>query len=324
VIFLKDGEFGVMSEQDLKIFNFNLKPQKIVLQKINTNLLQIHKGKFSCFMEQEIWQSAKACSNTIFGLLQDKKAQTILMQKLKTSKNIHIVACGTALHAGMIFKYLLEYYCKLVVSLDFASEFRYKNPFLSKDSLCFFISQSGETADTLASLELAKTKKAFCVAITNSPQSTITRFANLTLQTNAGPEVAVASTKAFFAQMSAIYYIHTIFCQNSKTKQPFFVNEILKTAKILEKFLPEKNLEKIVPLLSSKQSLFFVGRGLDYLLSLEGALKLKEITYIHCEAFAGGELKHGAISLITKGTPVVALAIQEKILSKMISNTKEG
>ncbi len=323
VVFLKDCEMGFIEKNNLAVFNFNLVKKKYEPTTISANCFQTQKGNFSSFMEKEIWQASKTIENTLSYLKADEKLKKVLDSKLNNLKNIHIVACGTALHAGMVFKYLLERDCRLSVFLDCASEFRYKNPILDKNSLCFFVSQSGETADTLASLKLAKSQKAFCVAITNSFQSSITRMANISVYTKAGQEIAVASTKAFFGQLSAICFLHTLVCKHFNIKPSFSVDELNKISKKLEEFSVEKDLQSLVPILCQKQSLFFVGRGLDFLLSLEGALKLKEITYIHCEAFAGGELKHGSLSLLDENSVVIVLITQKKLKQKMLSNLNE-
>jgi len=320
VINLEDGDYGYISKKEIKIFN----NQKEVNRKISTiteNFNEISIGKHSCFMEKEISEGGYAIKNTLLHL---KNLDFSKLKKvIKGCDKIFVTACGTALHAGMVFKYILETKCKINVILDCASEFRYKNFAITKKSLCIFISQSGETADTLSCALYAKKKKAFCVAITNVLSSRITKMVDFVVPTFAGIEIAVASTKAYLAQLCALYYLIYVFCDVLKLKKPYSVEDIFAISKILDNFNQDKKLLEIIPNFINNKSLFFVGRGQDYLLALEGALKLKEISYIHCEAFAGGELKHGSLSLIDEKSYVFALITQKKLADKMLSNIVE-
>lgn len=237
-----------------------------------------------------------------------------------------MVSCGTAYHAGLVGKVLIEKYAKIPVIAEVASEFRYGNPFIDENTLMIVVSQSGETADTLAALRLAKERKAKVLAVTNVVGSSISRESDYPLYTWAGPEIAVASTKAYTSQLAAL----TLIALDIAVKRGDIedVSEIVKELKILPGKVEEilKRLDEIKKMaeeVSKNDDIFFIGRGLDYYVAMEGSLKLKEISYIHSEAMAAGELKHGTLALIDKGTPVIALATQDKLYDKMLSNIKE-
>ncbi len=323
VIYLKDGDIGVISKNEVKIFDSKLSPTKLKIKKVDLTLEQVRLGSYGTFMEKEIAQGSFAIVNTILKLKKDKIFTKIEKSRisglLSEHPNIYIVACGTALHAGMIAKFLIEKECRINVSLDYASEFRYKKPIINKKSLCIFISQSGETADTLASLELAKKYKAYCVAITNVLGSSISQIADFVIPTYAGPEIAVASTKAYVAQITALYYFIALLAKQNDIKLKFTQEEILSVAQKLGNFTTKHLWVDLIPTISEKQSLFFIGRGIDYFLALEGALKLKEISYIHCEAFPAGELKHGSLALVTKGTIVIVILTQKELVDKILN-----
>lgn len=320
VVYLKDGDIGYISQNDFKIFKDGSEVKRKIIT-LNSFQERIDKGKYSSFMEKEIQEGAMAVVNTMLHLLNtnDKK----LKELIYNTNSIYVVACGTALHAGEVFKHVLEKELRIKVCVDFASEFRYKKPIIDEKSLCIFISQSGETADTIASAVLAKEKKAKTIAITNTHNSKITQICDVVLKTYAGIEIAVASTKAYLAQLSALYYLVLVFAKQHNKKVGFSGLDIINLAKRLEQKTYKNEIEKIAKDLSQEQSLFFVGRGIDYLLSKEGALKLKEISYIHCEAFAGGELKHGSLSLIDQTSFVVCVLTQKNLIDKMLSNIIE-
>ena len=320
VIYLKDGDIGYITQNEFKIFKDGNEVNRKVIT-LNSCQERIDKGKYSSFMEKEIQEGAMAVVSTMLHLLNanDKK----LKELIYNTNSIYVVACGTALHAGEVFKHILEKELRIKVCVDFASEFRYKKPIIDEKSLCIFISQSGETADTIASAVLAKEKKAKTIAITNTHNSKITQICDVVLKTYAGIEIAVASTKAYLAQLSALYYLVLVFARQYNKKVGFSGLDIINLAKKLENKTYKTEIEKIAKDLSKEQSLFFVGRGIDYLLSKEGALKLKEISYIHCEAFAGGELKHGSLSLIDQTSFVVCVLTQKNLIDKMLSNIIE-
>ena len=323
VIYVKDNELGVISPTKISIYDFKLQLKNNIVKDINLLPQQVLRGNYSTFMEKEIAQGSYAMINTITNLIKGKTLQKIPLAKITDFSNIHIVACGTALHAGMIAKFLIERECRTSVSLDFASEFRYKKPIINKKSLCLFISQSGETADTLASLELAKKQGAYCIAITNVLGCRISQIADYVFYTCAGPEIAVASTKAYVAQITALYCFIERFAKVNDIKIKYDKQEITRLAKKLEDWSSMLEWKNLIPQMSQQESLYFIGRGLDYYLAMEGALKLKEISYIHCEAFAGGELKHGSLALITADSLVIVLLTQKELIDKTLNAIHE-
>ncbi|MGN1037342.1 MAG: glutamine--fructose-6-phosphate transaminase (isomerizing), partial [Ruminococcus sp.] len=252
----------------------------------------------------------------------------ITLEKLNKFRQIFIVACGTAMHAGMVGKYVIEKLARVPVIVDIASEFRYREPIVTKDDLVIIISQSGETADSRAALELSKELGAETLAIVNVKGSTIAREADMVIYTHAGPEIAVASTKAYMVQIAVMYLIAF---EIALAKKQITVEECKHLTSMLQE-IPDtiqnilKNIEEtqyIASGLINADSLLYIGRGLDYALSMEGSLKLKEVSYIHSESYAAGELKHGTISLISEGMPVIAVATQKNLFDKTISNIKE-
>ncbi len=320
VVYLSDGDYGFISKNSYCI----LSNGKIVKRRklpFTAQVQSVHMGKFTSFMEKEIEEGSFACFNTMLTLLNQNLQK--LEEAIKNSQKVFVVGCGTALHAGEVFKYVLEKECKTDVFLDYASEFRYKKPNIDKNSLCIFISQSGETADTLASASYAKGKGATLVAVTNVKTSRITKICNIVVLTRAGVEVSVASTKAYMAQLSALYFLITIFGKVKNEKISFSPTDILEIYNQKKEIIDAEKITLVANHIKNEKSLFFVGRGLDYFLAKEGALKLKEITYIHCEAFAGGEMKHGSLSLIDDESFVVCVLTQKNLLDKMMSNIIE-
>jgi glucosamine--fructose-6-phosphate aminotransferase (isomerizing) len=247
---------------------------------------------------------------------------------IKQLKRVHVVACGTAYHAGLAGKYLIEKLVRIPVEVDLASEFRYREPLVEKGSLTIIISQSGETADTLAGLREAKRLGSRILTITNVVGSSATREADDLILTLAGPEIAVASTKAYTTQLFSLYLLALYLAQHkgtiAETDRMALVDALLAAPERLERVLhTAAKLKSFAEAFKDCENIFFIGRGLDYTVSLEGALKLKEISYIHAEAYAAGELKHGALALIEEGVPVIALATQPDLYEKMLSNIKE-
>lgn len=252
----------------------------------------------------------------------------ITREMLVGFKKIFIVACGTAMHAGLVGKYIIEQLARTEVTVDIASEFRYRNPIISKDDLVILISQSGETADTKAVLQLAKEVGASTLSVVNVKGSSIARESDFVLYTHAGPEISVASTKAYMVQMSIMYllafelaFAKGIITEEKCREYTAALEEM--PDKIKEVLELKDRCQFIASRLVNAQSLLYIGRGLDYALSMEGSLKLKELSYIHSEAYAAGELKHGTISLVTSEMPVIAVATQGKLIEKTISNVKE-
>ncbi len=290
------------------------------------------KGGYAHFMRKEIDEQPHALEATISPRLNngqiDFSVDHVEDAFLSNFRSIHIVACGTAMHAGMIGKHLIESLARIPVSVNIASEYRYSNPIVGKDDLVIIVSQSGETADTLAALRLAKSRGARTLAIVNVVGSSIAREAERVLYTYAGPEIAVASTKAYSVQTAMFYLLALrIACLNGKLdtgESSSYIENIQEIPQIVEASLKTAPLcKEIAADLADAADLFYIGRGLDYCLSMEGSLKLKEISYLHSEAYAAGELKHGTISLITDKVPVIAVAAQSSLLEKMISNMRE-
>ena len=290
-------------------------------------------GDFDHFMIKEINEEPEAVRKTlhprICDMMPNFEEENLSDERLKNVKSVTFVACGTAMHAGLVGKTAIEQLCRVPVKVEIASEFRYNNPILTEEDLVIVISQSGETADSLAALRLAKEKGAYTLGIVNVIGSSIAREADNVIYTWAGPEISVASTKAYTVQISLIYLL-TI--KMAYLKGRISLDEAKEYTRILYKDMPEIIKETIAKeseirdaalLFATYEDLFFIGRGIDYHLAMEGSLKLKEISYIHSEAYAAGELKHGTISLITEEMPVIALATQADLYEKMISNIRE-
>ncbi len=299
---------------------------------VNWDMTAAKKGGYPHFMLKEIHEQPDSLRNTILPRIQNKlpdfTADNIPDSLFEGISRIIITACGTAMHAGLIGKVMLERLLRFPVTVEIASEFRYQDPIIDKSTLVITISQSGETADTLAALKLAKEYGASTLSIVNVKGSSIARESDYVLYTHAGPEIAVASTKAYTAQVSCLYLLAFRFAYaTGKLEKEACIeemHELLNMIPALEETISlDKTIEEISRQLIEKDDLFFIGRGLDYALSCEGSIKLKEISYIHSEAYAAGELKHGTLSLVTEGIPVVALATQQKVYSKMISNIRE-
>ncbi len=299
---------------------------------VNWDIAAARKGGYDYFMLKEIHEQPEALRNTIMPRIKDGIVDFgedgVPDDIFKKCNRIVIVGCGTAMHAGLVGKNMFEKLLRVPVSVEIASEFRYADPILSEDTLVISISQSGETADTLAAVRLAKEKGATTLSIVNVKGSSIARESDYVLYTHAGPEIAVASTKAYTVQLAVIYMI-AFRCAMAKGKAGAdeikdLVNELKKTITCVENVIKyDSQIETISHMLDKATNLFFIGRGLDHALSCEGSIKLKEISYIHSEAYAAGELKHGTISLITDNVPVIAIATQQAVYEKMISNVEE-
>ncbi len=290
------------------------------------------KNGYPYFMAKEIHEQPDSLKNTILPRLNkgvpDFSEDGIPDDLFTSCDQIHIVACGTAMHAGMVGRSLIEPLIRIPVTVTIASEFRYSKPLIDENTLVIIISQSGETIDTLAALRLAKQYGSPTLAIVNVKGSTIARESDHVFYTHAGPEIAVASTKAYSVQLAALYLITCRMAllrgKFSREQAQIFTEDLLDTIPAMEIMLKkESEIERIAKKICGQTDAFFMGRGLDYAFSLEGALKLKEISYIHAEAYAAGELKHGTIALISDGVPVIAIASQEAVISKIISNIRE-
>lgn len=299
---------------------------------VNWDMAAARKGGYEYFMLKEIHEQPESLHNTISPRVKDGlpdfSADNIPDSLFTGVDRIIITACGTAMHAGLIGKNMIEKLSRIPVTVDIASEFRYQDPVIDGNTLVITISQSGETADTLAALRLAKERGARTLSIVNVKGSSIARESDYVLYTHAGPEIAVASTKAYTVQLAAMYLFAFRFALLREIVPEAEIrnltSELLKMPGFVENMLScDKAIEKISNKLKKTKNLFFIGRGLDYALSCEGSIKLKEVSYIHSEAYAAGELKHGTISLITDNVPVIALATQDNVFTKMISNIRE-
>ena len=331
VYFLSDGDFCVITKDGVSISDSSGNEIKKELHTITFSQDTAEKGGYEHFMLKEIHEQPRAVLDTLRGRLFDNLEINIFDEDaVKNVNKIHIVACGTAYHAGLVGKYAIEKMSGIPVCVEIASEFRYSEPLLDENTLVIAVSQSGETADTLAGIRLAKQKGSKVFAITNVVGSTVSREADFVFYTQAGPEIAVASTKAYTTQLTMLYLFAVRFCEiKNKEKTISEISDTVKRElynidkKIEEVFLLEEKIKKIAEKIYNKNDVYFIGRLLDYAVSMEGSLKLKEISYIHSESYAAGELKHGPIALIEKGTPVIAVSTDKKICEKLQSNLKE-
>ena len=333
VYFLENGEFVHILGDKVTVLNENKEVVEKEVSEITWDVEAASKGGFDSFMAKEIYEQPKGVEDTLMRRLDENgriKLDDIKITKedLDRINKVYIVACGTAYHAGLVGKYAIEKFAKIPVIADIASEFRYSDPFVDENTLIIIVSQSGETADTLAALRDAKAKGARVLSITNVVGSSIARESDDIFYTWAGPEIAVASTKAYTTQLMAFYMIalNLAMTKGSITEEEYFkMIDILKgmPSKVEKVLECDKFVEEIAAEIKDKNDIFYLGRGLDYALAMEGSLKIKEISYMHAEAFAAGELKHGTIALIEEGTPVIAIATQEQLFEKMVSNMQE-
>lgn len=322
---LDNYEIAILEKDNIKILKDNKEIKKELLT-FNYNIETSLKNGYDHFMLKEINEQDKLVESLINVYLQDKKTLLNKMPDFKKYNQIHIVACGSAYHAGLVGKYLIEKYANTKVYVEVASEYRYNKLFFDKKTLVIIISQSGETADSLASLRIAKENKIDTLAIVNVYGSSIAREASKTLYINAGCEIAVATTKAYTLQLLMLSFITLAMGIQKELIDDSSFEDIKKYYTKLPQLMHneiKRDLKNIAKNIYKKNNIFFIGRGIDYALSLEGSLKLKEISYIHSEAYPAGELKHGTISLIEKNTPVIAIVTDENIYEKTISNIKE-
>lgn len=333
VYFLENGEFVHIEGNKVTVLNENKEVVEKEVSEITWDVEAASKGGFDSFMAKEIYEQPKGVEDTLLRRLDESgriKLDDIKITKEDLDKinKVYIVACGTAYHAGLVGKYAIEKFAKIPVIADIASEFRYSDPFVDENTLIIIVSQSGETADTLAALRDAKAKGARVLSITNVVGSSIARESDDIFYTWAGPEIAVASTKAYTTQLMAFYMIalNLAMTKGTITEEEYFnmIGQLKEMPAKVEKVLEcDKLVEEIAAEIKDKNDMFYLGRGLDYALAMEGSLKIKEISYMHAEAFAAGELKHGTIALIEEGTPVLVIATQEQLFEKMISNMQE-
>lgn len=330
--FLNDKEYAVITKGNIEFYDFDLNKLTKKSESVELAADSADKGKFEDYMLKEIFEQPKAIRETIGTSLNGNSItfDGLSLDKnfLRTINQIYIVACGTAMHSGLAVKANFEHFLNVPVCVDVASEFRYRDPLINEKTLCIYISQSGETADTIAALKLAKSKNAKTIAVTNVIESSITREADYFIYTHAGPEIAVASTKAYTSQVVLLnimaLYFAEILESISSEKIKELKNELLSLPEKAEKVLKSsKDLQEFAQKIYKEKDVFFIGRGIDYPVSMEASLKLKEISYIHSESFAAGELKHGPIALIENGTTVVSILTDPNLVEKTVSNIQE-
>lgn len=334
IIVLADGEIAVLTRDGVQVYQDG-KPVVKTIERITWDTKAAEKGGYPHFMIKEIHEQPVALRNTLTGRIApdysgvELKEVHLTAEEIKKIRKIAIVACGTAYHAGIVGKYAMEKILRLPVEVDIASEFRYRDPLIDKHTLTVIISQSGETADTLAALREAKNKGSRVVAITNVVGSSIAREADDVIYTWAGPEIAVASTKAYITQLIGIYML-TMYLGKSlemipKDEMANILHHLYRLPNQAQQILDNlgEQLKDMAEVFKKWEDSFFIGRGLDYAVALEGSLKLKEISYVHAEAYAAGELKHGTLALIVEDVPVLALCTQPDVFEKTVSNIKE-
>ncbi|MBP2025252.1 glutamine--fructose-6-phosphate transaminase (isomerizing) [Peptoniphilus stercorisuis] len=332
VIYLDNGEIVVADKDSYTIYNENLEEVEKEISKITWSLEAATKDGFEHFMIKEIFEQPRAIEEAILNKMKDDEINlstgTFTKEELNEINQIYIVACGTAYHAGQVGKFAFEQFAHIPVTTDIASEFRYNSPFIDDKTLLILVSQSGETADTLAALREGKKHGAKTISITNVVGSSIARETDKVLYCYAGPEISVASTKAYTTQLIALYFLALDFAKKlnkiSDEEIKNIINEIKELPNKINSMLKDLDIYKnIAEEIKDSQSIFYLGRGLDFISAKEGALKLKETSYIHTESFPAGELKHGSIALIEDGTKVFTIATQSKLVEKTASNSQE-
>lgn len=323
----EDGEIVILKKDEIKIFDSNGTVLKRETHKVTFSAVDAQKNGYEHFMLKEIHEQPQAVKNTLCGRLNEfleLDFDGFDKEKLKSVNKIYAVGCGTAYHAGLAGKIAIESLARVSAECVLASEFRYQNPIVNDKTLVIAISQSGETADTMAALRLAKEKGAYVLAITNVVGSTISREADFVFYTYAGPEIAVASTKAYITQLTAMYLFALFMSETYGKNVDTLKKELIESPKKIEEcILLEEKIQEIAKKIYKETDMYYLGRGEDLAAAYEGCLKLKEISYIHSEAYAGGELKHGPIALIEAGTVVVTISTNNELKEKMYSNIKE-
>ena len=329
---LEEGDMAVVNADGIRFYNEFAEPVEREVLTANWDQEAAEKGGYPHFMLKEINEQPAAITATVSPRVEnglpDLRVPELTDERLRRIGTVHLVGGGTAMHAGMVGKAAIEALARVPAQVEIASEFRYRNPILRPEDLVIIISQSGETSDTLAALKLAKSRGVPVLAIVNVVGSSIARAADYVMYTYAGPEIAVASTKAYMVQMCVLYLfaLRLAYARGMQTDAEIrrLTAELLRAGEVIKPRLADcEQIKYLASRFVNTQSCFFIGRGFDYSLSLEGSLKLKEISYVHSDAYAAGELKHGTISLVTDGVPVIALATQKQVYEKTISNAKE-
>jgi len=335
VVFLGDEEMAVITRSGVQFTDYQGRAVSKTTQRVLWDPIAAEKGGHKHFMLKEIYEQPTAARDTILGRVSLDRGQIFLEdlnisdETLRAVQKVSIIACGTSWHAGLVGKYLIEALAQVPVEVDYGSEYRYRNPIVASNELAIVITQSGETADTLAALREAKRKGAHSIAICNVVGSMATREAEGTVYTHAGPEIGVASTKAFTSQLVALQLLALYMAQIrgtlTATQIRNHIAELLQMPQIIEHTIKASAaMEKVAERFYNRSDFLFLGRGINYPIALEGALKLKEISYIHAEGYPAGEMKHGPIALIDEMMPVVAIAPNDHVFEKMIGNVQEA
>jgi glucosamine--fructose-6-phosphate aminotransferase (isomerizing) len=333
-IFMEDGEVALLSSKGVKVFDAKGGKVSKEPKRVNWNPLMAEKGGYKHFMLKEIFEQPRAVTDTIRGRLSEEKGDAILEdvrfdpKLLKKIRRINLIACGTSYHAALVGKFLVEELCRIPVEADIGSEFRYRNPIIGENDLLVAISQSGETADTLAALREAKRKGAMTLAICNVVESSLAREADHVIYTHAGPEIGVASTKTFVTQLIILFLLALRIGRElgllSNEEGKGLIEQLVRVPHLMEEILKTSNqVAKIAKKYLHARDFLYLGRGINYPIALEGALKLKEISYVHAEGYPAGEMKHGPIALIDREMPVVVLATKNDVYEKVVSNIEE-
>lgn len=331
-IFLEDDDLAVLTKTDIKIYDHQMNEKTRDIHHIDWNPVMAEKSGFKHFMQKEIYEQPRAIIDTIRGKysLEDGKILLPEFDSINFHKisRIHIVACGTSWHAGLVGKFYIEKFARIPVEVDIASEYRYRDNIVDENTLFIGISQSGETADTLAAMRIAKKSYAKIISICNVLGSTITRESDAVFYTHAGPEIGVASTKAFTTQLSALFMVALYIAQKRNTlenkKLKFYIQKLVEIPEKISTLLKKDGyIEDISKKFKDAKDFLYLGRNVNYPIALEGALKLKEISYIHAEGYPAGEMKHGPIALIDKNMPVLVIATKSSVYDKVLSNIQE-
>ncbi len=334
MIFLDDGEIAVVTRENIRFTDFDGASRTKNPTRIAWDPIQAEKAGFKHFMQKEIYEQPRAIADTLMGRISLDRSQVFLEEldvapeDLKSVSRVVLVACGTSWHATLCGRYMIESIAKVHAEVDYGSEFRYRDPMVDDGTLCIFVTQSGETADTLAALREARARGAHTIAVCNVVGSMITREAEGTLYTHAGPEISVASTKAFTTQLVALNLLALYLGQVRGSIRPEVMaaglQSLTSVSGLLEQVLQlEDQIEDVARRYSRYRDFLYLGRGIQYPIALEGALKLKEISYIHAEGYPSGEMKHGPIALIDENLPVVAVAPKDAVYEKLVSNLEE-
>jgi glucosamine--fructose-6-phosphate aminotransferase (isomerizing) len=331
IAYLDEGDWVIVTREGAEIFDKDNKPVTREITTSGVTAAAVEKGPYRHFMQKEIFEQPTVVAQTLQSYIRPVEQQVALPQMdfdLSTIKRITIVACGTSYYAGMVAKYWFEQFARVPVDLDFASEFRYRDPVLEAGGLALFISQSGETADTLAALRHSKAQGQKIAVVVNVPTSSMAREADLLLPTHAGPEIGVASTKAFTCQLAVLAalaaHLAVVKGRMTRDEEQEVVHHLTEVPAALNAALAhDAEIAELAPLIAPARDVLYLGRGPDYPLALEGALKLKEISYIHAEGYASGEMKHGPIALIDEAVPVIVLAPSGPLFEKTVSNMQE-